>query len=454
MFLSERRVSCGPARPICGAGIGIALIIGVYAREGRDKSCSFLSFGHTLLCMKKLSLFIALLLVIPAAALALSSGSMESAPTGSGLTQVATFENGTRYQAGAYPVVVLSGTYREMGRQYGALMKDDLTANYAFVYASFTDRGYNVSQMNEFARTGTDLQPKRMKEIREGMAETSGLTVEELEILYMEVCVVMSAVLQTEPACSFMAVWGNYTNDGSVVLSRNYDMPDVISPYYPYYTLVVYNPTDGSNGVATFNPVGARTETLMNSAGLYISENNGAHAVGTMEVANRPDLIDEFFGMMLDYSDMKGLDAALMAARSDYAWIVNTACPDFAYSYEESVYDIKRLEGHEIIVAANHFDDPTWYIEGPPVVNSITRCHNLRRQAEENRGSIDGERMVEIRNVLMRNGGATFLHDDVSGDMTYSTEHQVVYSPETRTLWMKVVDRDWQKVELGPLFAV
>jgi len=38
--------------------------------------------------------------------------------------------------------------------------------------------------------------------------------------------------------------------------------------------------------------------------------------------------------------------------------------------------------------------------------------------------------------------------------MTYSTEHQVVYSPETRTLWMKVVDRDWQKVELGPLFAV
>ena len=84
MFLSERRVSCGPARPICGAGIGIALIIGVYARAGRDKSCSFLSFGHALLCMKKLSLFIALLLVIPAAALALSSGSMESAPTGSG----------------------------------------------------------------------------------------------------------------------------------------------------------------------------------------------------------------------------------------------------------------------------------------------------------------------------------------------------------------------------------
>ena len=118
------------------------------------------------------------------------------------------------------------------------------------------------------------------------------------------------------------------------------------------------------------------------------------------------------------------------------------------------MYDIKRLEGNGIIVSANHFDDPTWYIEGPPVVNSITRCQNLRHQAEEGRGSIDGERMIEIRNVLMRNGGATFLHDNVSGDMIYSTEHQVVYIPNIKTLWMKVVDRDWQKVELGPLFTV
>lgn len=31
------------------------------------------------------------------------------------LTQGTTFENGTRFQAGSYPVVVLSGSYREMG---------------------------------------------------------------------------------------------------------------------------------------------------------------------------------------------------------------------------------------------------------------------------------------------------------------------------------------------------
>ncbi|MDD2287125.1 MAG: hypothetical protein PHQ11_17205, partial [Paludibacter sp.] len=39
---------------------------------------------------------------------------------------VSSFENGDRYLAGNYSVIVLNGTYREMGRQYGGLMKDEL----------------------------------------------------------------------------------------------------------------------------------------------------------------------------------------------------------------------------------------------------------------------------------------------------------------------------------------
>jgi hypothetical protein len=61
--------------------------------------------------------------------------------------------------------------------------------------------------------------------------------------------------------------------------------------------------------------------------------------------------------------------------------------------------------------------------------------------------------MVEIRDVLLKDGGATFRHSMLEG-MPYSTDHQVIFVPKTRTLWMKVVDRDWQKVELDPLFSV
>lgn len=400
--------------------------------------------------MKLLYLLIALALVVPATAVVLTSENAGAADTGP--RQVAAFGNGTRYEAGSYHVIVLSGTYREMGRQYGALMKDELQAEYEMLRSHFTAHGYTEAEVGEFAREATVLQAKRMKEIRAGIAETSGLSADQVDVLY-EGPIVYLVTYGEKAGCSFVAVWGDYTPDGSVVLSRNYDLPDVFSVFHPYYTLAVYNPTDGSNGVATFGPAGARPETLMNSAGLFITDDNAEDSGGTLQIAGRPDLIGEFFRLMLDYSDVDELDAGIMTTRADCAWIVNAAGPDRAYSYEETVYDIKRREGPGVIAAANHFVDPAWRLAAPPAEHSATRYANLLSLAEENRGSIDGERMTAIRDVLIRDGGATFRHDMLGG-MPYSSDHQVVFAPATRTLWMKVVDRDWQKVELGPLFSV
>lgn len=400
--------------------------------------------------MKLLYLLIALALVVPATAVVLTSENAGAADTGP--RQVAAFGNGTRYEAGSYHVIVLSGTYREMGRQYGALMKDELQAEYEMLRSHFTAHGYTEAEVGEFAREATVLQAKRMKEIRAGIAETSGLSADQVDVLY-EGPIVYLVTYGEKAGCSFVAVWGDYTPDGSVVLSRNYDLPDVFSVFHPYYTLAVYNPTDGSNGVATFGPAGARPETLMNSAGLFITDDNAEDSGGTLQIAGRTDLIGEFFRLMLDYSDVDELDAGIMTTRADCAWIVNAAGPDRAYSYEETVYDIKRREGPGVIAAANHFVDPAWRLAAPPAEHSATRYANLLSLAEENRGSIDGERMTAIRDVLIRDGGATFRHDMLGG-MPYSSDHQVVFAPATRTLWMKVVDRDWQKVELGPLFSV
>ena len=88
----------------------------------------------------------------------------------------ATFENGTRYQAGSYPVVVLSGSFYDMGRQYGELMKDELRGEHAMLVANLTERGYSTGALRDDAKEATALQPKRMKELQAGMAETSGLS--------------------------------------------------------------------------------------------------------------------------------------------------------------------------------------------------------------------------------------------------------------------------------------
>lgn len=63
------------------------------------------------------------------------------------LTPVAAFEGGIRYRAGAYDVIVLNGSYREMGRQYGALMKDELQSVHAIIESFSSERGYSAEQI-------------------------------------------------------------------------------------------------------------------------------------------------------------------------------------------------------------------------------------------------------------------------------------------------------------------
>ncbi|MFA5269988.1 MAG: C45 family peptidase [Methanoregula sp.] len=399
--------------------------------------------------MKVLGLLLGLTLLISvAAAFSLPPVMDLSGLNSQNLKKISVFENSQRYKAGPYDVVVLSGSYRDMGRQYGSLMKDELLSEYKIITNKTAQQGVTIEHVREAARQATTLQPKRMKEINAGIAETSGLTEDDVDILYY------GAVFYIYGAssCSFLATWGNYTTDGAMVVSRNWDLPDLVSVFDPYYVLAVYKPTDGSNGVATFGPAGMRPETLMNSAGLFVADNNGMASGGSISYDNRPDLISEFFRFMLDYSTEQQLDAAIQTTRPNLAWIVNAAGPEQAYSYEETVYDVKRRDGTGMIVAANHFVDPTWHLAGTPDANSVARYNNLVTLAGQSKGSIDAAKMMQIRNLLLQDGGATFLHYDLGGNK-YSTDHQVVFVPKTRTLWMKVVDKDWQKVDLGALFG-
>jgi hypothetical protein len=39
------------------------------------------------------------------------------------------------------------------------------------------------------------------------------------------------------------------------------------------------------------------------------------------------------------------------------------------------------------------------------------------------------------------------------GGMNFSTNHQVVFVPQTRILWMKTAEQPWQEVNLSSLFS-
>jgi len=156
---------------------------------------------------------------------------------------------------------------------------------------------------------------------------------------------------------------------------------------------------------------------------------------------------------MLDYSDLAGLKAGVMTTRPDVAWIVDIGGPDGAYVFEVGLTETKVRTGDGVVAAANHFVDPSWNLTTPPGEHSLTRYTNLLSQAEAAKGGIDAAKMMQIRGVLLADGGATFRHSILEG-YPYPSNHQVVFVPASRTLWMKVVDLNWQKVELAPLFAM
>ena len=365
------------------------------------------------------------------------------------LTPVASFEGGQRYQAGDYPVIILTGSYRQMGRQYGGLMKTELSEEYTFILDTLTKRGYKQEEIRQIGRDIPAYYPQRVKEIFSGMSETSGLTPDDIAVIYYGAIFQLMATPPVPASCSYLAAWGNYTTDGSVIASRNWDLDDAVLPYTKWYVLAVYRPTDGSNGVATWSPAGMRPETFMNSKGLFIADDNSG--LGDAAPETRPEFITEYYRFMLDYSDLKGLDAGIRGTSPDVAWIVDVAGPDGAYVYEKMTNKTLQRTGDGVIAAANHFVDPSWNLPAPPE-HSLSRYNNLFRLAGEAKGSIDAIKMMQIRDVCLENGGAKFCHSLLFGNK-YSSNHQVVFVPRTQTLWMKAMDRDWQKVELRPLFG-
>jgi hypothetical protein len=116
------------------------------------------------------------------------------------------------------------------------------------------------------------------------------------------------------------------------------------------------------------------------------------------------------------------------------------------------VYEVKRREGQDVIAATNHFADPSWHVDESPAPISVLRYTNLLNLSMKYKGDINAARMMEIRNVLIQDGGATFLHYETEG-LSFSTDHQVVFVPKTKVLWMKTAGRPWQGVDLKSLFS-
>jgi hypothetical protein len=364
------------------------------------------------------------------------------------------FENGKLYLSGEgeghFKILVLKGSWREMGRQYGYLLKEQMNDYYQTASRNLR-MGYDQKKTESeliFNRLNKDI-----KEFIFGMAETSGFSLEKQKITC---CLTTLIFLEsTKPAgCSSLSVWGEYTGGRSLVIGRNWDYGDPFPSFKKFIAIVVYNPTGSPNSVAEVNFIGvlpcSLALTSLNSSGLYIDGHAGWLSDPTRNPNNSWSWYVNLFENIFNSTSINELEKGLLdpANRPSLGTIQNVVDDNECRVYEQATYGAKRRRGNGLMVSTNHFIDPGW--TGLPDVPwglkgdySKERLVSLYGLGERYKGRIDAKRMMEIFDQNLNSGGAT--HD--------YTIFQVVTVPHEKIMWIKAPKfSQWDKIDLKPYF--
>jgi len=363
---------------------------------------------------------------------------------------------GRLYKAGKINVLVLQGTYEQMGQQYGALLEQELNENYRGIVEGLREiDDFSIEDLQELGNSVYDKYPQKYKEIINGLAETSGLGLDKAKTLNMQEMYISAALVnwaETQGAqCSGMAVWDSYTSGGPLVFGRNYDLGFFNAPYA---TMTVYNPIDGSIPTASFTFAGCIYVTSgMNSAGVFLELNNGSTSDCSDFTDTRPWAPVDLFAFLEGASDLEQLSYFFETTRPDLAYIVNAADADSACSFEWATSGVKKRppDSDGLLVATNHFVDPSWGIPPPDVTGddvdfSVRRRENLLALGEENKGWFDPGLMKEVISTPLQDGGA-FRAPNL-------TSYELVAVPAELTIWVRVPEyQDWVEIELRQYFS-
>jgi hypothetical protein len=392
-------------------------------------------------------------------------------PANANLELVSTFEGGSLYKAGKFDVVVLNGTYLEMGRQYGGLlgpqikgMYEELSNDGPNILAAMenlsTKKSSDNMTLEDFTNYSLQLYPKRFQEMIRGMSETSDVSEEDIGKIneFLRYYVFWKWLEEPDAGaghCSAMVAWGNYTGGNPLVMGRNFDATRFFEKFDKYLTVVVFNPSDGSNSAAIFTYAGMiGSPQTFNDAGLVLEGDDASTAGDSNRPINRIPLQIREIQLALDCSNLAGLDAGIMSSRISHALINVVANESGAYCYESTTFDVKRRCGIDgLLIAANHFLIPDWSSEGiftnetsssHTMMDSVSRHQNLTVLGNKYKGKINATVMMAIFDTLTKDGGATLPRD---------TTYQFVAVPEERIIWIKAPGfEDWRGVNLGALF--
>ncbi len=385
------------------------------------------------------------------------------------LKLISQFEEGRLYRVGHINVVVLNGSFYNMGRQYGSLMQEQLARAYQeLIQKPIFDQGivtFEEEKEHVIEEKWIGVS-RRYKEIFRGLVETSGMALDQLFLLNVNIYafnIFRQRFLQ-EPGCSFIATWGDYTTNGSTVVGRNFDWRPWYNNIATDLTVTVLNPTDGSHSVSLVGYPGeiVSVVTVMNDAGLFLAKNSGPASMRQAVSSKRAPFLIEAIGLVLDCDSMQDLERQINTHRVDAPLVTNVADANLSYSFENAPIDVRRRDADDSgrLVSTNHYLLESWGIKTEETpTHSYRRYANLCALAQKYYGRIDAEVMMQIMDVPLHLGNGVFGEGATKPSKQPNdnnvTCYQVVAVPGDKTFWVRGpgYTSEWSQVDLDGLFA-
>ena len=357
------------------------------------------------------------------------------------------FEGGVRYAVGSMNVVELRGTWRAMGRQYGALLAPELRHVYeaAIIGEVALKKPENMKLMRETSDLYYANSPWRYRELIAGMAETSGLAAGELKIVN---CVEMVSGLS---ACAGLAAWGPCAA-GPLVFGRNYDyFPVWFKKLAPDIVVAVFHPGDGSLSALTVGYAGEMYAVNgLNEKGLFVELNNGTPSGGSLHFSNRTHVTQSLFALLFEAPDLRYADAFFHTTNSSSAFIIGVADAQSAKAYEWPTFGVEEAPAVApgLMVLTNHFANAAWGLSEPSDKKSwlsISRKKNLTALADKNKGRLNAKSMMALLDTPYEKGGATLAD---------FTMYQLTVVPAKMQLWLKIPNlQNWTEIDAAALLS-
>ncbi len=386
----------------------------------------------------------------------LISFSLLSCSKNTSYTELDPFEGGKLYKtaSGTFLIPVLHGSFKQMGRQYGLLLRNQINEFYRVAVDDYliAEKGASYGDLVEYGQVYYEGFSQLFRDYLDGMAETNGLGREKT-------CILSGAMLEIAMiGCSSLSAWGSYTPDGLTVTGRNLDLPfPQLRRFSKYFHIVVWNPEGMPASVASIDFIGGLFyQTAINSKGVFLELQNGQNS-DTSNPAGRENTNNILLESLFRYVSSEEYDRWFNTTLPEVGLIMNGSYPQHATIYEWATFRVAARNGEGIISASNDFIDPSWVNYPILFYDSInegigktwTRRTNLLKRGEEFRGQIDPARMRAIFDLDIPAGGANFPE---SGDI--KTIYSVVVKPAELKLWLKVREYSgWEEIDLKPLFT-